>query len=226
MNENLRFMLVIVLTILMGCSLILSVFAILKLKKRRKNHIFLNRFLLLYPFLFIFFLSCITYSGFISNWKHNLDDLLVVLLIILQFYIVVSLWGWTHYEIEIKDDKFIYWNFFRKKIIINFDEIDIKNSKYVFVSCNAKFDSYEYLEIKMINGQNHIMKFHFFQEGDDSLMFDIIVDKLKIEREGLIKRCFSLKKWAKQNILLLRKEKKKKAKLKKYKKKQKLSKKR
>jgi len=106
-------------------------------------------------------------------------------MLILALLGIVQLWMWIHYEIHIQDDKFIYSNLFYGKSIIEFSQIDINNSRYLFVFPKRKRDyGYELLKLKMKNGEEYIFKLDMLVQGGDSLlMTNTIIFKLKIKRE-------------------------------------------
>ena len=73
-----------------------------------------------------------------SYRKSTNIEFIVITMLILSTLGVIQLWMWTHYEIHIQEDKFVYCNLFSGKHIIEFNEIDIKNSKYLFVYHKGK----------------------------------------------------------------------------------------
>ena len=133
-------------------------------------------------FLYIF-VAAIHIDG--MNYKSNNILYLIITMLILALLGIVQLWMWIHYEIHIQDDKFIYSNLFYGKSIIEFSQIDINNSRYLFVFLKGKRDfGHELLKLKMKNGEEYTFKLDMLVQGGDSLlMTNTIIFKLKIKRE-------------------------------------------
>ena len=70
---------------------------------------------------------------FDSHMLNMATNLLIFLLIYTTIGIVVQ-WMWSHYSIEIKDDRFVYHHLLFGKEDILYNEIDIEKSKYCFVN--------------------------------------------------------------------------------------------
>lgn len=70
---------------------------------------------------------------FDSHMLNMATNLLIFLLIYTTISIVVQ-WMWSHYGIEIKDDRFVYHHLLFGKEDILYNEIDIEKSKYCLVN--------------------------------------------------------------------------------------------
>lgn len=192
MNEILYISLLIYLYILFVVALFLIPYAIIKIKKRIKNCIYISKFFMFFG-CFCIFIFYIIFIGAIHinkiDFQSNNILFLMISMLIYATLGVVQLWMWTHYEIQIQEDKFIYSNLFYGKKIIKFNDIDISNSRYIFVYPKGKRDfGHEVLELKMKDGKQYSFKFDdFLQGGDSLLMTNTIIFKLKIEREGIYK---------------------------------------
>lgn len=188
MNQFLYYTFIIILYILSAFSFVLIPYSIIKLKRRTSKYIYISKFFVYFGyfcitmFLFIFVVA-IHFNGI--NYKSNNILYLIITVLILALLGIVQLWMWIHYEIHIQDDKFIYSNLFYGKSIIEFSQIDINNSRYLFVFPKGKRDyGHELLKLKMKNGEEYTFKLDMLVQGGDSLlMTNTIIFKLKIKRE-------------------------------------------
>lgn len=99
-----------------------------------------------------------TFDGYTLNMGTNL---LIFLLIYTTIGIVVQ-WMWSHYGIEIKDDRFVYHHLLFGKEDILYDEIDIEKSKYCFVNpkeTRVLLTGCETLYLVMKCGKEYRLKF-------------------------------------------------------------------
>lgn len=98
---------------------------------------------------------------FDSNMLNMGTNLLIFLLIYTTIGIVVQ-WMWSHYSIEIKDDRFVYHHLLFGKEDILYNEIDIEKSKYCFVNpkeTTVILSGYETLYLVMKRGKEYRFKF-------------------------------------------------------------------
>ena len=100
-----------------------------------------------------------TFDGYTLNMGTNL---LIFLLIYTTIGIVVQ-WMWSHYGIEIKDDRLVYNHLFFGKEDILYDDIDVSKSKYSFVDGKyefLRFNTIDILYLVMIGGKEYKFKFY------------------------------------------------------------------
>ena len=190
MNQFLYYSLIIFLYILFISSLILIFYSIVKLKKRKSKYIYFSKFFLIFGYFciamfYFIFIDAIHLKS--NNYQSNNIEYLIIAMLILSLLGVFQLWIWTHYEIHIQDDKFVYYNLFGGKNIIKFDQIDIHSSRYLFVFSKRKRDyGHEILKLKMNDGKEYDFKLDMLVQGGDSLlMSNTIILKLKIKREKI-----------------------------------------
>lgn len=105
---------------------------------------------------------------FDSSRINSATNTVIFLLIYTAISIVVQ-WMWSHYSIEVKDDRFVYNHLFFGKEEILYDDIDIEKSKYCFVHPKGHFvrlSRCETLYLVMRNGQEYKFKF------DENIFFN------------------------------------------------------
>ena len=193
MNKTAYYVLVVIIVAFMILGTAMIPYSLEKLKKRKKDCIYIHR-------LFLFFgYYCLANAWFIfvgailiaklDYLFHNMRYI-VMAMYILGVVGTFLVWIWSHYEIKILEDRFIYSRCFWGKIEIPFDQIDIKNSRYQFIQPKHKRDFMdEALKLKMLNGKEYKFLFvDLLQEGSDLLMTNTIIFKLKIAREFVKRR--------------------------------------
>ena len=129
-----------------------------------------------------------TFDGYTLNMGTNL---LIFLLIYTTIGIVVQ-WMWSHYGIEIKDDRFVYHHLLFGKEDILYDEIDIEKSKYCFVNpkeTTVILSGSETLYLVMKDGKEYKFRFevNIFLNNPLSYLFP------KVEELGIFLDCIYLK---------------------------------
>lgn len=192
MNQHLYYSLIAVLYILSIFSLFLIPYSIIKLKRRSCKYVYLSKFFVFFGYFciavfYVIFIDAIHIDGI--NYQANNIEFLMIMMIVSSLLGVIQLWIWTHYEIHIQEDRFIYCHSFYGKSVIEFNQIDINNSVYLFVHPKGKRDlAYEVLKLKMKNGKEYsLLLDDLLQGGNSSLMIDTIIFKLKIKREAIYK---------------------------------------
>jgi hypothetical protein len=102
---------------------------------------------------------------------------------------VAIVWVWCKKEFEICEKKLICHRCFLGEEIINFSEINVNNSSYVFIIPKRSNDfSDEVLYLQLNNGKQYKYKFvGLLWSGNTDLFFDTLCFKLKIKRELLYK---------------------------------------
>lgn len=191
MNQILYYSIIIFLYIMFALSLGLIICTIIKFKKRKVKYIYISKFFVFFGYFciavfYISFIDAIHIDGI--NYQSNNIKILLIFMIILSILGIVLLWTWVHYEIHIQDDKIVYCNLFYGKNVINFSEIDIQNSKYMFIIPKKKMDfGYEILKIKMKDGKEYRLKLDLFLQDGDVLSLTNTIFKLKIKREKIYK---------------------------------------
>ena len=192
MNEFLYYSLMAILYVLFAFSLILIPYSIYKLKTRTSEYLCINKFFLFFGYFclagfYIIFIGVIHNTGI--NYQASDIAYFMIILFVDSLVGVALLWMWSHYEIHIQDDKFVYCKLFYGKSIIEYDQIDISNSRYIFVIPKGKRDfGHEVLKLKMKDGKEYaLILTDLFQSGDMLLMLNTVIFKLKIEREGVYK---------------------------------------
>ena len=164
----------------------------IKLKKRSSKYIYISKFFVFFGYFciaifYFIFIGAIHIDGI--NYQSNNIVYLMITMLVLSLLGITQLWMWSHYEIHIQGDKFVYCNLFCGKTIIEFDQIDIENSRYLFVFPKGKRNyGHEILKLKMKNGKEYVLKLDMLVQGGDSiLMTNTIIFKLKIKREKVYK---------------------------------------
>ena len=84
--------------------------------------------------------------------------------IFILIYIFISIsvqWLWSHYSIEITEDRFVYHHFLLGKEEILYDDIDVALSKYSFVEAKwdiVRFSSCDMLHLVLKDGRDYMFK--------------------------------------------------------------------
>ena len=192
MSQYLYYSLIIVLYILSIFSLILITYSVIKLRKRSSKYIYISKFFVFFGYFcitmfYFIFIDAIHINGI--NYQSDNIGYLMITMLVLSLLGIIQLWMWSHYEIHIQEDKFIYCNLFCGKTIIEFNQIDIANSIYLFVFPKGKRDyGHEILKLKTKNGKEYVFKLDMLVQGGDTLlMTNTIIFKLKIKREKIYK---------------------------------------
>lgn len=172
-------------------SLILVPFSVVKLAKRKKNGIYIIKIFLFYGwfcliFFYIIFVDALLIDG-LNYQSKNILGLMIMMLLYAAQGIVLS-WMCSHYGIIVEEDKLIHNKLFFGKCRIEFNEIDIQNSTYLFVHPKGKRSlGHNVMELQMKNGDKHFFRREPLLQENDSLMLDIAF-KLKIKRQSFYKR--------------------------------------
>lgn len=165
----------------------------------------------IFKFYYWFALGCGIFSSTITtilvyiekNLQYNPDTFdsvainsatnVVIFLLIYTAVSIVIQWIWSHYSIEIKDDRFVYNHLFLGKEEILYCDIDIKKSKYCFVNPKSSFvrlNGCETLYLVMKNGKEY--KFKFDENIFFSSPFRFLYPKAT-EELGIYLDCINLK---------------------------------
>lgn len=193
MNEFLCYSLMTIIYVIFILTLILIPYSIYKFHKRMKNNIYISKFFLYFGYFCVFiYLFIFVYTVLMKKTVTLNSDGAFIGILCMLFYSILGdllLWVWSHYSIEILEDRFVYSHLIYGKEIIYFNEIDILNSKYLFVFTKGKRDfGHEVLELKLKNGKTYNFRLDMFLQGGDSLlMTNTIIFKLKIKREKVYK---------------------------------------
>ena len=128
---------------------------------------------------------------FDSHTLNMATNLLIFLLIYTTIGIVVQ-WMWSHYGIEIKDDRFVYHHLLFGKEDILYNEIDIEKSKYCFVlprETRVILSGSETLYLVMKDGKEYKFRFeeNIFLNNPLSYLFP------KVRELGIFLDCIYLK---------------------------------
>lgn len=192
MNKIVYYSLLVYLYILFFMSIILIPYSLVKLKKRKNRFVYILRFFLYFGYyctgnFYFMFIDAIHIEG--MNYNSNNMVYLMITIFVAATIGVFLLWIWIHYEIEILDDKIIFRKLFFGKEIICFDQIDVENSRYQFIHPKRKKDfGHEVLKLKMKNGKQYsIILDELVQDGNNILLTEVILIKLKIKRENIYK---------------------------------------
>lgn len=101
-------------------------------------------------------------DAFNSDGYINYATNFVIFLLMYTTISIVVQWLWSHYSIEVKDDRFVYNHLFFGKEEILYSDIDIEKSKYCLVSPKGHFvrlSGCETLYLAMKNGKEYKFRF-------------------------------------------------------------------
>ena len=113
----------------------------------------------------IYFLTMVVYvkqthDGFDPQYANSQFFFWIFILIYIFISISVQ-WLWSHYSIEITEDRFVYHHFLLGKEEILYDDIDVALSKYSFVEAKwdiVRFSSCDMLHLVLKDGRDYMFK--------------------------------------------------------------------
>lgn len=174
-------------------AMISVAYSIYKVVLRRNKAVYLTKFLLYFGyFMLITFLIIFVMTFLVKNNINNEDKNITLFLLFIVFYGTFGntlVWMWSSWSIGIHDDKFIYSHILFGKETINFKDINVKDSRYLFIFSRGKRDFANEVLILTMNNKK-IYKFNlnvFLRSGNTTLLTNTIIFKLKLKREKISK---------------------------------------